>query len=749
MLTRSGAKLMDFGLARPTGLSGPAGSGAPAGMTQSPTMAAPLTAEGSIVGTFQYMAPEQLEGREADARSDLWALGCVLYEMATGRRAFEGGTQASLISGIMRDHPRPMSQLAPMSPPALERVVGALLAKDPDERWQSAADVRRELEWTASGGSQIAAEVPALRRRRLPSGAWGLGTGAAIAALALLYAFGPWRAPRETAPLVRFSIPAPPGTTLPNPAEAQLSPDGRTIVFAADDSLGVHHLYLRPLASRDARVFPGTERATLPFWSPDGRMLGFFAGIKLRRVALDGSPPVDLCDVADPRGGTWSPNGTIVFAPNNTGGLLRVSASGGQPTPVTALDTTRHERGHRYPQFLPDGQHFLYVAIGAENQVSTYVATLSGGKPVEVAHAGSMARYAPQGYLLYLDGDVTATHHRLLARRFDAGRGRASGEEQLVLDRVETTNFGYANVSAAAGGALVAQRWQTPHVRLEWRDWFGNVKSVAVPDLDLSGGALSPDGARLAYAGNDPRDLFVLDLASGVSSRLTFEDRDVNFICWSPDGRRIAFGRVTGARGWECRLKSADGTGPDSMLFHGPGLFSMPLNWSRDGRWLLMRCSSASGNYDLWRMPMTGGGKAEVYQETGAQEVQASLSPDGRWVTYVAEENGKPGLYVQSFPNPGARYQVAVDNPGGVQWSRRGDALGVITRTGEPLRIQVSIAEGFRQGATIRHPALPRDDQVLDISPDEQRCLVAALKDVAGASNLEVVMGWPQLLEKR
>jgi len=756
MLARSGAKLMDFGLARPTGLAGPGGSGVSAAMTQSPTMAAPLTAEGSIVGTFQYMAPEQLEGREADARSDLWALGCVLYEMATGRRAFEGATQASLISAIMRDQPRPMSQLAPLSPPALERVVGALLAKDPDDRWQSAADVRRELEWTASGdssagssaGSRIAAPLPALRRR-LPSGAWGLGIGAAIAALALLYAFGPGASRRETAPLVRFSIASPPGTTLPLPAEAQLSPDGRTIVFTANDSLGASRLFLRPLASRDARALPGTEGASEPFWSPDGRMLGFFANGRLRRVALDGSPPVDLCDAPDPRGGAWSTNGTIVFAPNNQGGLLRVSAGGGQPTPVTAVDTARHERGHRYPQFLPDGRHFLYVALGTEEQVSTYLASLSGEKPVEVARAGSMARYAPPGYLLYLDGEVTATHHRLLARRFDAGRGRASGEEQLVLDRVEASNFGCANLTAAAGGGLVTQRWQAAHLRLEWRDWQGNTMGVAVQDLDGAPGPLSPDGTRLAYSGNDPRDLYVLDMVSGVSTRLTFENHDVSWMCWSPDGRRIAFARVTGSRGWECRLKSADGSGPDSMLFHGPGLFSYPLQWSRDGRWLLMRCTSASGNFDLWRMPMTGAGKPEVYQQTAAEEGDGCLSPDGRWVAYVADENGKPGLYVQSFPEPGARYQVAISDPAAARWSRRGDALGVITRNGDPVLIQVSTAGGFRQGAATRRPTLPRQPRLEDISPDEQRLLMGSRKDLTGATSLEVVLGWTQLLEKR
>jgi serine/threonine protein kinase len=368
MLTRSGAKLMDFGLARATGLGGPGSTSGAAALTQSPTVAQPLTAEGTIVGTFQYMAPEQLEGKDIDARSDIWALGCVLYEMATGKRAFEGATQASLISAIMRDEPRALSVIAPLSPPSLERLVRQCLAKDPNERWQTAGDVRREMEWIAGSSSQSAAPSMA-RRRGFSRGTIGLAAGVVIAAAAIALSFGPGRKQSGAGPLMRFSLEAPRGTILAQPAELALSPDGTMLALVASDSVGKPSIYIRPLASAEARVLPGTELGSLPFWSPDNRTVAFFSGGKLRKIAVGGTEPVVLCDAPDARGGDWSKDGVIVFAPNNQGPIARVSQNGGAPEPVTTINAARGERGHRYPQFLPDGKHFLYVAVGAGERV--------------------------------------------------------------------------------------------------------------------------------------------------------------------------------------------------------------------------------------------------------------------------------------------------------------------------------------------------------------------------------------------
>jgi len=754
MLTRSGVKLMDFGLARATGLSGPgSGSGVTMdGLTHSPTIGQPLTAEGTIVGTFQYMSPEQLEGKEADARSDIWALGCVLYEMATGRRAFEGSSQASLIGAIMTSNPAPLSQFAPMSPPWLERLVRQCLTRDPDERWQSAGDVRRELEWIGGSSSQGAAAVPAVpgRRRYVPRGMAGLIAGVAIAAAALAYSLGPWSARPNETPLVRFMIEAPEGATLKMPAETAVSPDGSMLAFVARDRAGDTHLHLRPLSSPEARIVQGTTGAELPFWSPDGRMLAFFAEGKLLKVALDGSAPVALCDAPDPRGGDWSSEGVILFAPNNQGPIARVSSNGGTPVEVTRVDNARGELGHRYPQFLPDGRHFLFVAIGSGDSVTTFAGALDGGEPEKVMNAGSMARWAEPGFLLFLDTGVNSPRRRLLAQRFDAAARRPAGDAMLLADPVSSENFGYPNVAASQGGTLVVQHQPEAHTRLTWHDRTGAPVGVAVEDITIGGGALSPDGERLAYADTRVNDIFVLDLKSGVATRLTFEGKRVTRPLWSPDGRTLAFNRVSASAGWDVYTKATDGTGPDAQLFQGPGLFAYPLDWSRDGRWLAVACADTSGNFDLWKVPMgDGAGTPEVYQNTPAQEVNASFSPDGRWILYDATESGRNGVFVQSFPDPGAKYQLAVPDAAGSGWTDRMDEILVVNTQGEVFVVQVSTENGFRQGATRRLFKVTPPDYFVGVTRDAQRFLMGTPKDLSSRSRLEIVLGWPRLIQEQ
>jgi Tol biopolymer transport system component len=745
MLTRSGAKLMDFGLARATGLAGPSSGSDAAAMTHSPTVAQPLTAEGSIVGTFQYMAPEQLEGREIDARTDIWSLGCVLYEMATGKRAFEGATQASLISSIMRDEPRAMNELAPLSPPSLERLVKQCLAKDPLDRWQTAGDVRRELEWITSSSTQHTA--PAVtRRRNLRRGAAGWIAAAVVALLAAAYVWlGPARTMRTENRLMRFSMESPKGFAFAAPAEMALSPDGSTLAFVAIDSSGVSHVFLRPLASQEARVLPGTDRASLPFWSPDGRDVAFFASGKLRKIAIDGSTPEVLCDAPDGRGGAWSPRGVIVFAPNSQGPIERVSANGGDATPVTKIDAARGERGHRYPQFLPDGVHFLYVAVGAGDKVTTYRESVDGGAPEAVCEAGSAARWAAPGYLLFLDTGVNSPHRRLLAQRV-TGDLKPAGDRELVLDPVSASNFGYPNVTADGRETLVAEHWSDAHQRLEWRDITGKSLETAVEDLSFDSATLSPDGQRLAYGGVSPPDVFLLDLKTHVVTRLTFENRRISSIVWSHDQRRIAFSRLSQARGWQVYTKATDGTGPDSLLFRGPGMFNFAADWSRDGHWIVAQCADSSGDRDLWKVDVNDGGKATVYQRTPGQEQVGSISPDGKWLAYSVTEGDQRSLYVQSFPAPGAKYQVAITNPAGAFWNDRGDELLAGASTGEISSIQVSTDNGFRQGATRRLCRLAPTDNFVGAAPGNEKMLIGSLKDVSNLLRIEIVLNWTQLL---
>ncbi len=744
MLTRSGAKLMDFGLARASGLAGVRSGSEPSGMTQSPTVAQPLTAEGTIVGTFQYMAPEQLEGNDIDARSDIWALGCVLYEMTTGKRAFEGATQASLISAIMRDEPRAMNVLAPMSPPSLERLVRQCLAKDPNERWQTAGDVRRELEWIANSSSQHVAP-PIARRRALRRSAAGWVTAAVVAVAALAYMLGPGRKQSADAPLMRFAVEAPRGVFLSQPAEAVLSPDGTMLAVSVTDSTGATSLYLRRLASPEARAIPGTSQGSLPFWSPDSRTVAFFSNGKLRKIAVDGITPDVLCDAPDARGGDWSADGVILFAPDKGGPIARVSAKGGVPRPVTTVNTARGEIGHRYPQFLPDGKHFLYVAIGSDEMVTTYRASIDGGVAEEVSQGGTAARWADPGYLLYLDSGVNSPRRRLLAQRVDAGTLRPIGDPEVVIDKVSATNFGFANVSVDARQTMVVQHWSDIHQSLEWVDRHGVRLGTAVDDIVVESLSLSPDGKRLAYGGLEPPDLFVLDLESGVSTRLTFENRRVSSIVWSPDGRTLVFSRI--GSGWQIYKKSADGAGPDSLLFRGPGLISNAATWSDDGRWIVAQCSDSTGNYDFWKIPMQGGGRPEVYQRTPGQELLAALSPDGKWLLYQVSEGEQNPLYVQSFPTPGSKYQVTFTNPAGAAWSKTESAILVGRLDDNALySVEVSTAGGFRQGATRRLFRMGAAQTFAGIAPDEQKFLFARFKDVSSLSRLEVVLNWPLLL---
>ncbi|HKI84726.1 MAG TPA: protein kinase, partial [Candidatus Krumholzibacteria bacterium] len=731
MLTKSGAKLMDFGLARASGIGGAgSGSGTMDSLGQSPTIAQPLTAEGTIVGTFQYMAPEQLEGKEADARSDIWSLGCVLYEMMTGRHAFEGTSQASLIAAIINSAPVPVSQVAPMSPPAVDRLVRQCLTRDPDERWQSAGDVRRELEWIGTSSSQAAAVAAApIRRHKVPRGTWGILGGVAVALLAVVWALGPWNPHSDEALLVRFDIEAPAGTSFKMPAETALSPDGSMIVFVARDSTFDSHLYLRPLSSRDARLVPGTAGSGLPFWSPDGRMLGFFAEGKLLKVALDGSPPVALCDAPDPRGGDWSRDGVILFAANNQGPISRVSSNGGTPVKVTTVDESRGDLGHRYPQFLPDGEHFLYVAVGSSEKVTTFVASLDGGTPKELIQTGSMARWAEPGYLLFLDSGVSSPRRRLLAQRFDPSSRQLSGDALLLVDPVSATNFGYSNAATDQNGSLIVQHQGLAHSRLTWRDRTGAVVDLVREDIVAERVALSPDGTRLAFSNPAVNDIFILDLQTKVETRLTFQGKRVIDPVWSPDGRTIAFARISASAGWDTYTKVADGTGPDAQLFKGPGLFAYPLDWSSDGRWLVDLCTDASGNYDLWKVPMSGGGEPEIYQHTPAAEISAFLSADGRWILYSAREGETPAIFLQSFPKPGAKYQLAV--PGGTvaTWRDRMDEILVLTTQGELLAVDVDLKNGFRQGATHNLFRLTSSEFIEDVTQDHQRFLVSERKD--------------------
>jgi Tol biopolymer transport system component len=740
MLTRSGAKLMDFGLARPTAAAGAPGgaSGATiAHLTQSPTIASPLTAEGAIVGTFVYMAPEQLEGRETDVRSDLWAFGCVLYEMLTGRRAFEGKSQASLIGSIMHSEPPPLATTSPMAPPQLEALVRSLLAKDPEERVQTAHDVKLQLTWIAQAGSHPSIAAPALPVRRGPrreAVAW------AVAAVALATAgFFAWRAAtggsRSGAgdEQVRFTIPVPPAVVaLDMP---RVSPDGRMVAFSAQDTLNRTMIWVRPLNSLAANPLPGTEGTRPPFWSPDSRYLGFIAGGKLKKIAVAGGPATVICDASSGSDGTWGEGDVILFDGGGNDPILRVSAAGGVATPAISSDST-FQVG--WPAFLPDGRHFFYTKIladGAELMLGTLGDTV--GRSLGIS--GSRVEYSPEGYLVF------ARDRTLMAQRFSTRNMKLEGEPFPVAEDLPVSGNANANFTVSRNGVLVYRSTGEMLNRLAWLDRTGRELAEVAPAADFRGPALSPDGRRIAIRRTDAQnlDVWVIDPARGTTTRFTFEPGADGNPVWSPDGTQIAWTGDT-RDGPAILIKSASGLGEVKRVLL-PGPASAMLDWSRDGGRLLYQALQTATGTDLLTAPPVADAKPEVLIQTPFNEMRARFSPDGRWVAYESNESGRAEIYVASLAGAAGKWQISVQGGSDPCWSRDGRELFYLSADQQLMTVPVSTDGGF-------HPGTPQPlfrvqveaglrRNVYDVAPDGQRFLFLL---TAGQRNtpMTVVVNW-------
>ena len=556
MMTKTGAKLVDFGLARTEALN----SRSAAAGTALPTMAAPLTAQGTILGTFQYMAPEQIEGEEADARTDIFTFGVVLYEMLTGHKAFAGKTQASLLGAILKDQPPPISAVQPVTPPALDYLVRTCLAKDPENRFQSAHDLLLQLCWIAEGGSAAGVPAPVVARRRSRERiAWT--TAAVLGAIALgvgALAVAHLRETPSPVDPVQFTITPEENATLPPLALFAVSSDGRQLVFVASTQ-NVPMLWLRPLAALAARALPGTEGATLPFWSPDGRYIGFFADGKLKKVQATGGPPVVLCD-ATGGGGTWNRNNVIVFAPSPSSPLHKVDAAGGISTPVTKLD--KGETAHRWPSFLPDGQHVLYLAArGTARELR--VASLGSTETTSLGATESDALYAA-GHLLFSRGGT------LMAQPFDPVTRQRRGDPFPVAEQVSVGATGLARFSVSDTGALgYFRRGALTMSRLMWLDSTGKtLRAVGEPGAYLQpqpqpgraarrrdhGRRIAGEPGHLAHQSGESRYGVAADVRSGRRGRSGSGRRTAPRFCSIPtepapsttrtSGRRMAAGKT-------------------------------------------------------------------------------------------------------------------------------------------------------------------------------------------------------------
>ena len=678
MITKSGAKLLDFGLAKSA-----AEGGALDGLTNLRTEAKPLTQEGTILGTFQYMAPEQLEGIEADARTDIFALGALLYEMATGRRAFRGETKTSLIAAIVSQHPEPISQVTPMTPPALDHVVRRCLEKDPDDRWQSAQDIASELQWISEAGSQAGVAAPiTMRRKTRERLAWSVAAILLVAAAVTGWYALQWRDALERQGSVRAYILPPENTTLEfqsiHIGSLVLSPDGSRIAFTALSPEKSRLLYVRPVDSLAAQPLSGTEGAIFPFWSPDGRFLAFFAGGKLKKIDASGGAPLTICDATDGRGGTWNEDGVIVFTPETQVPLHRVSAVGGTPVPITELDRAAGETTHRYPHFLPDGKHLLFFAgghgAGHRDPVNAiWVASLDSPERKRVLTARSKAILA-QGHLLYVQETF------LMAQPFDLDALDVVGDPFPVGERVLYAPDYFTGVfSASNDGKLAFYQGGTLQLSLTVVDRNGErLRTIGEPG-DFQYIRFSPDGSRLAVTmteeSQDSADIWVFDLDRNSRTRLTFDENHDYLPVWSPDGEKIAYSG--GDRRGDLYVKPSSGAGERTLLY-GTEWSEAPWDWSRDGKYIAYNKNEKTD--DLWVLPLDGDEPFPIVQ-TDAQEGYASFSPDGRWIAYLSNESGRWQAYATRFPSGEGRWQITSDAAGAdwlVGWKGDGSEIYVV-----------------------------------------------------------------------
>jgi eukaryotic-like serine/threonine-protein kinase len=759
MLTPAGAKLLDFGLAKPA-----VAMATLATLTAATPQHSPVTQEGMIVGTFQYMSPEQVEGKDLDGRSDIFSLGAVLYEMLTGQRTFTGKSQLSVASAILEKDPEPISSAKPMTPPLLDHAIRRCLAKDPEQRWQSARDLALELKWLAQGGAGASenAEIQKRSRATLWIGA-GLGLAVLCAGLGAGYLTRP-RAPERR--LVWSSIVPPEKSSFVESGTAwgalAVSPDGEHIVVGILGENGKPMLYLRALNSQTGQVLPGTEGASFPFWSADGQSIGFFADGEVKRIEAGGGPVQVVCAAPEARGGTWNQDGVIVFAATITGPLYRVSAGGGTATPVTKFDASRNENSHRWPHFLPDGNHFLYLARTAALRSSAInVGSLDGSEPRKVVESIGNASYSNSGYLLYPRGNT------LLAQSFDLAKMSVTGDPVTVVDEVSSNgNVQHTSYSISRGAILAFIRSVgAGRSHLQWIHRSGK----ALESLDQSGAffapSLSPDGKKLAVevAGVNSQagsDLWIYDLPSKAKTRLTFSPpngTELNRLpVWSPDGTRVAFSSFRDGH-YQIFEKAVNGLGQMTPVYPGEGQ-RYATSWSSDGRYLVgIEESALSGTGHVVVIPLseTAGKPFQLFPEGTGITLYSfpRVSPDGKWLAYMSNESGRAEIYLTSFPKGEGKWQVSTNGAVAPSWRRDGKELYFYTPDDRVSAASISSAGGAPVISNVRAlfwaPLVSSSNWAYDAAPDGQKFLVDTILQSAVAEPITLVENWDVALKKK
>ena len=746
MLTRSGAarqaspqaKLLDFGLAKLRSEAVPIADGA--------TEAA-LTAKGQILGTIPYMAPEQLEGKPIDARTDLFAFGAIVFEMVIGKRAFAGSSQASLIGAILHTSPPPMTQVMPGAPPALERLVAVCLSKDPEDRWSSAHDVLLQLR-SISAVSEVdpARAVPQGRSREWL--AWSAAAVATVAALAVAAVMLSGRATRSQADngLDMLSMLLPDQTTLDRGEAPQVSPDGQRVAFIATDRVGRSGLYIRTRDSLVARPLTDTDGASMPFWAPDSRQLGFFAQGQLKTIAVGGGSAHVIAAAPVPRGGTWNRDNVILFMAVPTLPLNRVSAAGGEAAsvPMPPVGGLRW-----FPAFLPDGRHYLFLrlASGTGGPVIA-VGSLDSAESKDLVRSPANAVYTT-GFLLFRRDAA------LVAQPFDARTLQLSGSPMPIAEDVGFNALTYQGLFSSSDNAVLAYQRSTPGSQLVWFDRQGKRLGTAAPAADYDALCLTSDEKRIVYVLADPVsgsiDLWALDVAGGRPSRLTFNPAVDFYPVCSTTGQEVIFASLReGAPNLFRLMITAPGS--EQVVLRSPAP-KIPTDWSRDGRLVLYTALNPKTNADVEVLTLSAG-PPRVVVATAADERNARLSPDGRWIAYISNESGSFEVYVQPFPTTGAKWQISKGGGQQPQWRRDGRELFYIAPDRKLVGVAVGAGSDFATGEArslidTRIAAWDRSNQGTQyaVTADGQRFLVNTASDTI--LPITLILNWTAALHKQ
>ena len=740
MLTKSGAKLLDFGLAK----LDPSSKKVVSSASILPTEARDLTAEGTILGTIQYMSPEQLEGRDVDARSDIFALGLVLYEAITGRKAFHGKSQASLIAAILERDPESISAIQPLTPPALDRLVKTCLAKDPDERWQSAHDVTSELKWIfeAGSGAGIPTPLAAVRKKRdrLVSALLGLILGAAVASAIWFMVRSNFSKPL---PVTRLSIPIPPSDDVRSLA---FSPDGSKLICSTRNSK--FQLYLRSMDNFNATPIKDTEGSLgphFPFFSPDGRWIGFHAGGKLKKVSVQGGAALNICPIYFFHGATWAADDMIYFVPNFTAGVWKVSAAGGTPQLVAKPDPVKGERAFLFPDALPGGKAVLLnVYTGGSTDDNRIVAQpLPSGERKVLLEKASFACYLAPGYLLYLHGGS------LFAISFDAEKLQVRGVPIEVVDGIFTYADNGTGILAFSGNgslAYVPGPVYLPKRSLAWVDRKGQATLLSIPKRSYATKPrISPDGTLVALSTEESTfDLWTLNTMRNTLTRFSFYG-DETMGTWTPDGKRLIY---TSSRDGDYNLywKPVDGSGPEERLTESK-LAHYAWSVSPDGKVLLFDEEHMDTNTDIWILPLQGERKPYPFLKTNFIEDSPHFSPDGRSVVYCSNESGRYEVYVKAFPGPAGKWQISTQGGEHPRWSPKGDEI-FFQNGNKFMQVPIDTKNGFKAGEPVTLFEGNYNDY--DVSPDGQRFFMVTKEEKQDSSReIRIILNWFDEFQRR